>query len=111
MNKTLFFGLIGGLMLVGPRLLPIATFDELPKNTTHARRVVGEEKLLRRVQKTTAEWKKILTSDQFAVTRQEGTERPFTSPLVDVHEHGEFRCVNCHEPLFASETKFESGTG
>lgn len=69
MNKTLFFGLIGGLMFVGPRLFPTATFSELPKNTTHTCRVVGEEKPLRRVQKTTAEWKKILTSDQFAVTR------------------------------------------
>jgi peptide-methionine (R)-S-oxide reductase len=111
MNNTLFFGLIGGLLLVGPRLLPTTTFGESPKKVSSTQRVAHDDKPLRRVEKTTAEWKKILTSDQFAVTRQEGTERPFTSPLVDVHEHGEFRCVNCHEPLFPSETKFESGTG
>ncbi len=65
----------------------------------------------RRVEKTEAEWKKILTPEQFTITRQEGTERAFTSPLNDEHGHGEFRCVSCHEPLFKSEAKFDSGTG
>ena len=111
MNKNLFFGLIGGLLLVGPRLLPSANAGNPPNKIALTRQAMRDDKPLRRVEKTTVEWKKILTSDQFAVTRQEGTERPFTSPLVDVHEHGEFRCVNCHEPLFSSETKFESGTG
>ncbi len=111
MNNTLFFGLIGGLLLVGPRLLPTVTAGEPPKKVALTHKAIRDDKPLRRVEKTTAEWKKILTSDQFAVTRQEGTERPFTSPLVDVHEHGEFRCVNCHEPLFLSGAKFESGTG
>lgn len=107
MNKTLFFGLIGGLLLVGPYRPTPATFGVTAKTTLPVR----DEKPLRRVQKTTAEWKRILTSNQFIITRQQGTEQPFSSPLVDSHEHGEFRCVSCHEPLFRSDTKFESGTG
>lgn len=69
------------------------------------------EKPPRRVEKTEAEWKRALTPDQFIVTRKQGTERPFSSPLASNHEHGTYRCVCCHEPLFSSDTKFESGTG
>ena len=58
-----------------------------------------------------AEWHKRLTPEQFAVLRQEGTERPFTSPLLDEHRHGTFTCAGCEQALFASDTKFESGTG
>jgi peptide-methionine (R)-S-oxide reductase len=58
-----------------------------------------------------AEWQKMLTADQFAVLRQEGTERPFTSPLLKEHRKGQFACAGCDLPLFSSETKFESGTG
>lgn len=65
----------------------------------------------RRVVKTDAEWKKVLTPDQYAVLRQHGTERAFTSPLNDIHDHGTFYCAGCHNPLFASDTKFNSGTG
>lgn len=65
----------------------------------------------RRVVKTDAEWKKILTPAQFYVMRQQGTERAYTSPLASNHERGEYRCAACHSPLFRSDTKFESGTG
>ncbi|QJW88963.1 peptide-methionine (R)-S-oxide reductase MsrB [Spirosoma taeanense] len=65
----------------------------------------------RRVVKTNAEWKKTLTPDQYAVLREHGTERAFTSPLNEVHEHGTFYCAGCHNPLFSSDTKFDSGTG
>jgi len=60
---------------------------------------------------TDAEWQKLLTADQFAVLRQEGTERPFTSPLLKEHRKGQFACAGCDLPLFSSDTKFESGTG
>ena len=66
---------------------------------------------LRKVSKTDAEWKRILTPDQYNVTRQKGTEAPYTSPLNKVHARGVFACVCCDLPLFSSETKFESGTG
>ncbi len=60
---------------------------------------------------TEAEWKTRLTADQFAVLRKAGTERPYTSPLNDEHRGGRFACAGCDRELFASETKFDSGTG
>jgi peptide-methionine (R)-S-oxide reductase len=60
---------------------------------------------------TDAEWRKLLTSDQYAVLRQSATERPFTSPLLNEHRPGVFACAGCDYGLFSSETKFESGTG
>jgi peptide-methionine (R)-S-oxide reductase len=57
------------------------------------------------------EWHKLLTPAQFDVLRREGTERPFTSPLLDEHRSGTFACAGCDLPLYSSKTKFESGTG
>jgi peptide-methionine (R)-S-oxide reductase len=62
-------------------------------------------------QKTDAEWKQTLTPEQFHVLREHGTERAGTSPLNLEKRSGVFRCAACAEPLFRSETKFESGTG
>lgn len=58
-----------------------------------------------------AEWRKLLTPAQYDVLRQEGTERPFTSPLLAEHRAGTFACAGCELSLFSSKTKFESGTG
>ncbi len=63
------------------------------------------------VEKTEAEWKKQLTPEEFYVMRQKGTERAFTGKLWDNHEHGIYVCAGCNQELFASETKFESGSG
>ncbi len=60
---------------------------------------------------TDAEWKAKLTPAQFDVLRHEGTERPFTSPLNDEKRKGAYHCAACDQPLFASEMKFDSGTG
>ncbi|QQX89247.1 peptide-methionine (R)-S-oxide reductase MsrB (plasmid) [Cupriavidus necator] len=60
---------------------------------------------------TDAEWRKKLSPSQYAVLRQEGTERPFSSPLNDEHRKGIFSCVGCQLALFSSATKFDSGTG
>jgi peptide-methionine (R)-S-oxide reductase len=64
-----------------------------------------------KVIKTEEEWKKILTPEQFEITRKKGTERAFTGKYWDNHEKGIYKCVDCGNDLFASETKFESGTG
>ena len=61
--------------------------------------------------KSDAEWRSELTGEQYRVTRQHGTERPFTGPYWDEKRTGSYACVCCGAPLFQSETKFESGTG
>lgn len=58
-----------------------------------------------------AEWRKILTKDQFAVLRNEDTERAFTSPLNDEKRQGIFSCAGCQQDAYSSEAKFDSGTG
>ena len=60
---------------------------------------------------TDAEWRKLLTPDQYAVLRQEATERPFSSPLNHEKRKGTFACAGCALALFSSSTKFDSGTG
>ena len=61
--------------------------------------------------KSEEEWKDQLTSEQYAVTRKKGTERAFTGKYYKEHDQGMYRCVCCGNPLFSSDTKFESGTG
>jgi methionine-R-sulfoxide reductase len=65
----------------------------------------------KRVVKTDAEWKSILTPEQYYITRQKGTEAPYSSPLNKIHGKGVFECVSCSLPLFSSRTKFDSHTG
>ena len=64
-----------------------------------------------KVIKTDEEWKKQLTPEQYAVARKKGTERAFTGKYYKEHDEGVYRCVCCGNPLFSSDTKFESGTG
>ena len=63
------------------------------------------------VEKSDAEWKALLSPAAYDVLRKEGTERAWTSPLLKEHREGTFLCAGCALPLFASKTKFESGTG
>ncbi len=63
------------------------------------------------IMKTEAEWRQLLTPEQFAVLRKHGTERSGSSPLDKEHRRGTYRCAGCDLPLFSSDTKFDSGTG
>ena len=65
----------------------------------------------RRLELSDAEWRKRLTPEQYQVTRQKGTERPFSSEMCSLFEPGRYACVCCDTELFDSATKFESGTG
>ena len=64
-----------------------------------------------KVEKTENQWRQELTPEQFYVLREEGTERAFTSPLNDEKRDGMFVCAECGKSLFASDSKFDSGTG
>lgn len=64
-----------------------------------------------KITKSDAEWRAELTPEQYAVLRQHGTERPFTGKYVNAKTLGTYLCAACGQPLFASGTKFESGTG
>ena len=63
------------------------------------------------INKTEAEWQETLTPEQFRVLRKHGTERAGTSPLDKNYDEGTYVCAGCGQPLFTSETKYNSGTG
>ena len=63
------------------------------------------------IQRTPADWRRRLGPARFHILREEGTERPFTSPLLKEHRKGVFACAGCALPLFGSAAKFDSGTG
>ncbi len=67
--------------------------------------------MAKKVTKTDEEWRKQLTPEQYAVCRQQGTERAFTGRYWNNHEPGRYRCVACGTELFDSTTKFDSGSG
>ena len=64
-----------------------------------------------KIVKTNEEWKKILSPESYHVTREHGTEAPFSGAYNDNKKEGLYRCICCNAPLFRSETKFNSGTG
>lgn len=86
---------IGGIAVGGMRVL----------GQTAADPSVGK------VVRTDAEWRRLLTPQQFHILREQGTERAFTSPLNDIHDAGTFVCAGCELPLFDAGKKFDSGTG
>ncbi|TXH59166.1 MAG: peptide-methionine (R)-S-oxide reductase MsrB, partial [Burkholderiaceae bacterium] len=63
------------------------------------------------IERSDAEWRALLSEQQYDVLRHEGTERPFSSPLNDEKRPGTFVCAGCGHPLFRSQMKYDSGTG
>lgn len=71
----------------------------------------GEVIEVEKVEKSNTEWKKILTKEQYHVTREKGTERAFSGQYHDFHGKGIYQCIGCGIDLFDSDAKFDSGTG
>lgn len=71
----------------------------------------GNPKPPRDLRRSEEEWKKILSPEQFRITRQHGTEAPFSGEFCHIVEEGHYHCVCCDEPLFDSSIKFESSSG
>ena len=92
------------LVLAGFALSPV-WFNRVHAGSGES--AVRHDKLVR----TAEEWRRLLTPAQYNVLREEGTERPWTSPLNDEKRAGTYLCAGCELPLFTSETKFDSGTG
>jgi len=91
-----------------PPLAPDATVEIVEFDDTGRR--IGK-KQLHKVRKTETEWRNVLTTPQFVVTRKAATEIPYSGELLNEHRAGIFRCADCGTALFDAKTKFESGTG
>ncbi len=109
MNRRLW--LKSGIMFGAAALLSRAPLTPALAQSEAADKKRSGTSRINKISKTDAEWKSLLTPEQYYVTRQKGTEAPYSSPLLDVHEKGVFICVCCELPLFSSDTKFESHTG
>jgi peptide-methionine (R)-S-oxide reductase len=94
------------LLLAGAGTGVLVALGMRPRTTTAAESAGTFE-----VTRTEAEWRELLTSEQYAVLREDSTERPYTSPLLDEHRTGIYACAGSNLDLFSSETKYESGTG
>lgn len=96
------------------RELSLAQSDKTFKNSSKKKKetivskISEPEKSLR---KSDAEWRRLLTQEQYRVTRKKGTERAFTGEYWDNKRKGIYKCVCCGTPLFSSQTKYKSGTG
>jgi peptide-methionine (R)-S-oxide reductase len=99
----------GLLAQFAPQRARAAVEEPLAMQTTHGHDLI--ELPLDPVTLSENEWRAQLTAEEFAVLREDETERPFTSPLNEEKRAGTFTCAGCDLPLYRSENKFDSGTG
>ena len=95
----------------GEEETPVPKAGEIRVRELDAQGHLKEAETMKKVVKTDTEWKKLLTPEQYEVARGKGTERPFCGAFFDNHQEGTYTCVCCSLPLFASDAKFDSGTG
>jgi peptide-methionine (R)-S-oxide reductase len=108
---NIVFRIVVALTLILVMLFLFACGNALTPNTgTSSTEQEGEE-MAGKVIKSDEEWRQILTPAQYEVTRNKGTEPPFTGKYYDFHEEGVYHCICCDNELFSSEAKFDSGTG
>ena len=100
-RRRMLLGTAGLGVLVGGGSLSASIAGAAPSSSTDTFEVSH----------TDAEWRQLLTPQQYAVLRMASTETPFSSPLNDEHRSGIFGCAGCARDLFSSTTKFDSGTG
>lgn len=98
--STLLFGLVAGLS-------QIAVAAEIKVYSVDK----GSYIMTETVQKSDAEWRKLLTPEEYHILREKGTEPAFTGKYDQNHEHGTYRCAGCGLDLYASKDKFDSGSG
>ena len=110
MNRRLFLSYAAAACAGGAATLATVSFKTTPAQTVKAG-AKSSDSPFPKVVRTDEEWKRILTPEQYYVTRQKGTEAPYSSPLNKIHDAGIFACVCCDLPLFSSKQKFDSGTG
>jgi peptide-methionine (R)-S-oxide reductase len=84
---------------------------EFLERLSKAKNSQEEPTMAEKIVKSDEEWKRLLTPEQYQITRHKGTERAFSGEYWDCKEPGLYRCVCCGAALFSSETKFDSGTG
>lgn len=105
------------LLLIACSNRPAETSEKTGTNTKHPASIrlysVAKKGYImsEKVVKTESEWRQLLTPQQYNITRDKGTEPPFSGATWNNHEKGTYRCVCCGNDLFSSEHKFESGTG
>ena len=113
MYKRTFLNALAGLVAVPLTALDYRSIDTV--DSTDLRQSIAsglaEEFLLEKIKFTNAEWKNLLTPQQYKVLRKEATERPFSSDLNDENRDGTYACAGCDLPLFNANAKYDSGTG